>query len=248
MTRKGESSRSGEGAGSKRVKLAFPQRLERHVLRRILSGFLVLIPLIATVLIVRYAFVYVDGIFRGDGGFLTPLLEGTPLYFPGVGVVFALVILYLVGVLITARLGRKALDWQAAIITRIPVVKSIYGVAKQATDAITDPMGRQFNRVVFLEWPRRGCMALGFVTGYCESPKDGSSPVLVVYVPTVPNPTSGNLAFVPEEEVVETELTVEDAMKLVFSGGMVLPDCIRLRGKRTASQLPGDSSTALGSP
>ena len=81
--------------------------------------------------------------------------------------------------------------------------------------------------MVFVEWPRDGVVALGFLTGRAQS-ESGDRSMVVVYIPTVPNPTSGNLAFVMEDDVMETNLSVEDAMKLVFSGGIILPSSISL--------------------
>ena len=134
-------------------------------------------------------------------------------------------------------MGAKIVRFESAVFSRVPVVKSIYGVVRQATDALSDPMRHRFSRVVFLEWPRRGFMALGFVTGHCHSPVDGKD-LLVVYIPTVPNPTSGNLAFVSEADIIETEITVEEAMKIVFSGGIVLPDAMQMHSTAGLSESP----------
>ncbi len=180
---------------------------------------LVLIPLIVTFVILRFAFVYIDDIVR-------PWVRGTQmsfLDFPGVGVLTTFAILYVVGVLVPWDAGRRVINWPAIILTRIPVVKTIYGVAKQATDALSAPLDRQFNRVVFVEWPRPGVRALGFVTGHTSAPDREDGIEVAVYIPTVPNPTSGMLAFVSKSDLIETDITVEDAMKTVFSGGIVLP-------------------------
>ncbi|PKB61432.1 MAG: hypothetical protein BZY79_03810 [SAR202 cluster bacterium Casp-Chloro-G4] len=203
------------------------------------AGFFVLVPLLATFLVIRLVFGYVDGIFRGDTGLLTRWIEGTPLDFPGVGVALTLGLLYIIGLLVAAEAGRRAVGWQNAVLSRIPVVKSIYGVAKQATDSLVSPSGHQFSRVVFTEWPREGFLALGFITGRCPSPRDDGLNMLVVYIPTVPNPTSGNLAFVSENKVIETKLTVEEAMKIVFSGGMVLPEDMAVKHLPGQPNLPG---------
>ncbi len=214
------------------------KRLESHFWRRTAAGFLVLIPLLATFLVIRFFFSYIDGIFRGPSGLLTRWIAGTPLDFPGVGVIFTIGLLYIIGLLVAAKAGRRAVDWQNTVLSHIPVVKSIYGVAKQATDSLTSPSGHEFSRVVFVEWPRKGVLAMGFITGHCHSPTNGDKPLLVIYIPTVPNPTSGNLAFVTEDEVVETDLTMEEAMKIVFSGGMVLPDQMKVPSKAPLSELP----------
>ena len=82
-------------------------------------------------------------------------------------------------------------------------------------------------------------MAIGFVTGHCHILKNGvPKPLVVIYIPTVPNPTSGNLTFVPEEELIETNMTMEDGMKIVFSGGTVLPDGMRLSNRVDVQELP----------
>ena len=108
----------------------------------------------------------------------------------------------------------------------IPLVGTIYGLMRQITETLSAPVTNRFNRVVFIEWPREGYMAIGFVTGqFFDNQKNKE--ILVVYVPTVPNPTSGNLAFVPQKDVLETDLNVEEAMKLVFSGGIVIPDNLK---------------------
>lgn len=224
------------------------QRLESHFGRRILAGFFVLIPLLVTVLLLRFAFFYVDDIFRGDDGFFIKLIEDTVFDFPGVGVIFAIVMLYIVGLIVAGRAGRRAIDWQSAILSRIPVVKTIYGVTKQATDALTSPSGHRFSRVVFLDWPRPGVKALGFVTGHCHAPFDPEQTLMVIYIPTVPNPTSGNLAFVTEEQIVETGLTVEDAMKIVFSGGIVLPDTLAVGPTVALTDLPDGTDGPITFP
>ena len=215
MDRRGRPDREDAKPETGEVRVNFLTRVERHVWRRVVSGFLVVVPLALTFLVFRFVVTYLDDILR-------PRFANTPLDFPGIGLVVILVALYLIGAIVSARLGRKAFDVQHAVLARVPVVKSVYGVARQATDALSTPMERQVNRVVFVEWPRPGYRALGFVTGYI--PADDEHPTwVIVYVPTVPNPTSGNLAFVVEEEIIDTDISVEEAMKTVFSGGTIPP-------------------------
>ena len=199
------------------VKVSIFQRLERHIGRRMLAGFIVMVPLAVTYIVLRLVIINIDSAFR-------PLARGTLLDFPGIGFVFVVVVLYIVGVLVAGRFGRRALGWQHAVLTRIPVVRSIYGVARQATAALSSPADQRFSRVVFIEWPRSGLWAMGFVTGHYKSGDAEAREKVVVYIPTVPNPTSGNLAFVEAEQVVDADMSVEDAMKVVFSGGIVLPE------------------------
>ena len=210
-------------------------RVERHFWGRVLSGFLVLLPLIITAWILVFAFNQIDGLFGRLSDALiriTPLEENVPMvaaFIAGIiSVFFGLAVLYFFGMLMTIRIGRMAVDVKVAVLSHIPLVKNIYGVAKQATDSLTTPSGQQVNRVVLVEWPRPGLFALGFTTGHSHPEHSDDAVFVVVYVPTVPNPTSGNLAFVREEEVYATDMTVEEAMKIVFSGGVVLPESLKL--------------------
>ena len=241
MESRGQQSQPRVEGSSPTGNRSVAQRIERHFGRRILSGFLVLVPLLATLLILSMVFGYVDGIFRGQGGVFTPFIDQTILDFPGIGVIFAVILLYSVGLLLVGRAGRRAIGWQKIIFSKIPVVRSIYGVAQQATDALTSPTGHRYSRVVFLYWPRPDVLAMGFVTGYCQSPANPSETVVSVYIPTVPNPTSGMLAFVSEDDIFESPLTVEDAMKIVFSGGIVLPNSMQISTDKMLVQPRGDS-------
>ena len=210
-------------------------RVERHFWGRVLSGFLVLLPLIITAWILVFAFHQIDGLFGKLSDAIiraTPLNEGFPViaaFITGViSVLCGLALLYFFGTLMTLRVGRMAVDVKVAVLSNIPVVKNIYGVAKQATDSLTTPSGQQVNRVVLVEWPRPGLFALGFTTGHSHASHPDGAVLVVVYIPTVPNPTSGNLAFIREEEVYATDIGMEEAMKIVFSGGVILPENMKM--------------------
>ena len=195
-------------------------RLDRHMQGRTMAGLLGLLPLLATVVVILFFVDHADNLIRP-----LPFISGQPWDFPGIGIVALFFLFYLVGLVVLIPLGRKLIDALDFVLARMPIVKTIFGVSKQATTALTSQYN--FSRVVFVEWPREGMVAMGFVTGRIFS-HDGSSSVAVVYIPTVPNPTSGNMAFVLEDEVIETDLSVEAAMKLIFSGGIVLPDAISM--------------------
>ena len=197
-----------------------PKRIENHIQRKTLAGLLEMVPLIITLLVLLFIVEYADSFVR-----ILPFVEGQPWDFTGVGLIVVIVSAYLLGLLVSTILGKKLMWLQDTILNGIPVIKTIYGVTQQATRSLTSQY--DFSRVVFVEWPREGMIALGFVTGQVRA-GDGETTIVLVYIPTVPNPTSGNLAFVVEDDVMETDLTVEAAMKLVFSGGIVLPDSIAL--------------------
>ena len=214
------------------------QRVGGHVQGKTLSGLMELVPLLVTVVVLLVVIGYADR-------FIRPLafVSGKPWDFPGVGILAGIVVFYAVGLMISTRVGRKIMDWRDVVLYRVPIVKTVYSVTQQATTTLTSQY--RFTRVVFIEWPREGMVAMGFVTGRAHAADTGQS-LVVVYVPTVPNPTSGNMAFVIEDDVVETDLTVEDAMRLVFSGGIVLPDRLsmaRLPRVRTEGELIGQFKT-----
>ena len=196
------------------------KKFEGHIQGRTLAGLFELVPIIVTVVVLVVIIGYADSAVRG-----LPFVEGEPWDFWGVGMIVAVVLFYAVGLIIATRLGRIIMDLKDKILNHIPVVKTILGVTKQAMASLTSQY--QFTRVVFVEWPREGMVAMGFVTGRAFSHKSDDS-IVVVYIPTVPNPTSGNMALVPEDDIIETDLTVEDAMKLIFSGGIVLPEAVSL--------------------
>ncbi len=221
------SNKANSEEGGKRPSVHI--RIERHFWGHVLAGFLVLLPLFVTIIIIQFVYVSIEGFYFGEGGIFHPVMPDNmsigpvPIPFPGLGVIITLILFYIFGTLMTIHVGRRAVDVKVAILSHIPVVKSIYGVAKQATDSLTTPSGHEVSRVVFVEWPRAGNLALGFTTGQSQPSDEDDTELIVVYIPTVPNPTSGNLAFVPEEKVYESTLTVEQAMKTVFSGGVVVP-------------------------
>ena len=190
--------------------------IEGHLLGRIATGFVLLVPLIIIVLIFKYAFAYIDGFVRPV--ISNSFLGDTWLNFPGIGILFTFIFLYITGAFLAGKRFQRAQD---AVLTRVPIVKSIYSVSRQSIDALSSS-GEYYSRVVFLEWPRPGVRAMGFVTGHLDRP-DNPIPLVVVYIPTVPNPTSGMLAWIPENELINANVSVEEAMKAVFSGGIVLP-------------------------
>lgn len=194
------------------------RRAEMHVQGRTLDGLMELVPFILTVVVVAFIVGWADGFIRP-----LPFVANQPWDFPGIGVIISAILFYVTGLLIKSSAGRGLMVVKDRVMRFIPVVRSIFGVAEQITSSLSTQYN--FSRVVFLEWPREGMLAMGFVTGRAVSAERS---IVMVYIPTVPNPTSGNLAFVDEDHVMETDIDVEKAMKIVFSGGIVLPDALSL--------------------
>lgn len=217
------------------------QRVGGHFQKKIVGGLLKMLPVIITVIVIVYIVNFIDGVmkpiidFLVDRGLAFPYMEEV-LTFPGIGMIVGIILFYALGLFISLKPGEKATTILVESFGRIPVVKGIFGVTQQVTSVITSDFG--FSRVVFLEWPRTGMIAMGFVTARIHASR-GHRSLVIVYIPTIPNPTSGNMALVVEDDVMETDLSVEDAMKLIFSGGIVPPDNLSI------ARMPGAQRSDL---
>ncbi len=149
-----------------------------------------------------------------------------PFSIPGLGLLIAIVVLILVGLLTASLLGRTFLHLSERILHRTPIVRGIYGALKQLFETVLSNQSEAFRQVVLLEYPRRGIWTVGFLTGPTVAEiqrRTEGGKVVNVFVPTTPNPTSGFLLFVPEADVIALDMSVEEGLKLVISGGIVTP-------------------------
>ncbi len=185
-----------------------------------LAGILTILPVFITFYLIHFLFTTLDGLV---GGFLEAILNRR---LPGVGVISSLLLILLVGLLTTNLLGKKIIGWSEAIITKIPLIKKIYTSIKHIIDAFSSQGKDAFKTVVLLEYPRQGIYVLGFVTGKArgEIQQKTTENLVNVFIPTTPNPTSGMLVFLPEESLIPLDLSVEDGLKMLISGGIATPD------------------------
>jgi uncharacterized membrane protein len=189
-----------------------------HLKEKFFTGLFVVIPVGITIFILTFLFSFADGILGSYLDSLFSFIAHHELHIPGLGMITGVVVIYLAGILATNVLGNQFLKLGDEMLSRIPLVKSIYISSKQLIKVFRE--GRtSYRRAVFVEWPRPGVRAIGFVTAEVE--RDGL-PLVVVYVPTMPNPTSGFALFFREDEVFDSGMTVEEAVKFVVSGGMVV--------------------------
>ena len=144
---------------------------------------------------------------------------------PGVGLVIGVLLITLIGAIAAGFLGRWIIRLGESILNRMPVVRTIYGASKQILETVISTQSDAFREVVLVEYPRRDLWVIGFVTGGTkgEVARRVDIDMVNVFVPTTPNPTSGFLLFCPRDEVIFMEMSVEDAVKLVVSGGIVTP-------------------------
>jgi len=148
-----------------------------------------------------------------------------PVDVPGVGLIMLVVGLTLVGFLTANLLGRVLVRWGEQIVARMPVVRSLYAAVKQILESVLGSSATSFSEVVLVEYPRREMWTLGLIIGetYGEIQTKTGQKLYNVYLPTTPNPTSGYLVFLPREQMIHLDMSVEDCMKMIVSGGLVTP-------------------------
>lgn len=196
-----------------------------HYLRRyFFAGLLVWVPLIVTLVIIRFLVDVLDfTILLLPPAWRPEAFLGFNV--PGSGVVFAVVVVFLTGLIAANIVGRKLVDIGEAVVERIPLVSSIYSAVKQLLKTVLHDGGQSFRRVVMVEYPRRGLWTLGFQTnvGVGEVQRQTDQEVITVFIPTTPNPTSGFVIIAPREDVIFLDMSVEDGLKFVMSLGVVAP-------------------------
>ena len=147
---------------------------------------------------------------------------------PGLGAILTLLIIFATGVLTANLVGGKLVTWGEQVLSRIPIVRSIYSSVKQVSDTILSPNGNAFRKALLVEYPRKGAWTIAFLTGVPtddlhEALGQGAAELVSVYVPTTPNPTSGFFLMLRKDETVELDMTVDAALKYIVSMGVVAP-------------------------
>lgn len=194
-------------------------RIGKHLRNRLMSGLLVLIPLAITLFILNLLFSTLTAFARPV---LRPWTGELPEYILTlIALLVTAVLIYLVGGITTHIIGRRLIHWGEAALLKLPIVKSIYASSKQVVETFSSSTTAAFQAVVLVEFPRRDALALGFVTGTILNPQGRT--LYRIFVATTPNPTSGFLILLPHEAVQFTDISVEDGIKMIVSGGMLAP-------------------------
>jgi len=198
--------------------------MKKRIKKIFITGFIAIIPIAATVYIVFF----IVGII----GYLVKILP-EPLqpdnllgfHVPGLDFILALLFIFFVGLVIRSFMGRWLVASIEEVIDRIPMVSSVYASMKKMVDAVVSAQSESFKNVVIIEYPRKGIYALAFMTGeaHGEVQDKTAQRCVNVFLPTTPNPTSGFFLMVPEEDVTVLKMSVEDAFRLIISGGIITP-------------------------
>ncbi len=194
--------------------------------QNIIAGLFAVLPFALTSLILLWLFRF----FAKPGAMIIKYFYKdieVPKYFPEItGFILTVLFIYLLGIVVRNVLGKRLLNHMEKVITRIPVVNSIFSTIKQITSTISEPRYEAFQKVVLIQYPRKGIWTITMVTG--SSRNANGDEFYQLFVPTTPNPTSGYMLIVPKAECVDTDMSIEDGLKTIISGGLLAADLNRI--------------------
>jgi len=200
------------------------------------TGIIVIAPVGLTVWLIWTVIGWVDGFvlpfvpqaYQPEEFFKRIFGPETNINIRGVGVVVFLLFTIFVGWIAKGVIGRSLIRWAESLVDRMPVVRSIYSGVKQIAETVFAQSERSFEKACMVQYPRKGIWAIGFIStaakGEITEKAETGGELLSVFVPTTPNPTSGFLLYFPREDVIELNMSIEDAAKLVISAGLVYPN------------------------
>ena len=200
-----------------------------------LTGLVVIAPVALTIWLIWSVIGWIDGfvlpfipnLYHPDNILNTIFGQDVAINIRGLGVVVFLLFTTFVGWITKGFLGRSLIRVGENLVRRMPVVRSIYSGVKQIAETVFAQSDRSFEKACLIEYPRKGIWAVGFISteakGEVKYKAKSNSDLLSVFVPTTPNPTSGFMLFFPRNDVIELEMSIEDAAKLVISAGLVYP-------------------------
>jgi uncharacterized membrane protein len=195
-----------------------------------ITGLVVLLPTVVSIYVFLLLFNFIDKLILGKLPFAEYIpglnyLNSLAQKIPGVGFISTILLILLIGILAKNIIGKRLINFFERLMLSLPVVKSIYNAVKQIIEAFIRQDKDAFQKVVLLEYPRKGLYALAFVTGTTRGEIQAKTrqEMINVFLPTTPNPTSGFLLLVPREDLIPLEMSVEEGIKLIISGGVVTP-------------------------
>jgi len=197
----------------KKLKWASGSNLSKTMKAQFVAGIFVVVPVGAAILILVWIFITIDNVLQPV---LRPLLGHT---IPGLGFVITIILIYLVGVMTTNVIGKRLLRYGESLLSRMPLFRYLYTGIKQILGSFSNSSEAGFLQVVLVEFPKKGLRAIGFVTS--ESYDRSGEKFLSIFIPTSPNPTSGYLELVREQDIIRTDISIDDAFKIVLSAGKV---------------------------
>ena len=191
----------------------------------LIAGLLVWLPVVVTVLLFRFLITLMDQTLILLPSQIRPeVIIGFKL--PGLGLILTLLVLIVTGIFAANFVGRSMVNFGEKIFKKIPIVRSVYSAAKNFADIVFSDTGQSFKKVLLIQYPRKGIYSLAFQTStnLGEVQKKTGSDVVCTFVPTTPNPTSGFIIIIPKEDVIEMDMEIDEAFKMIVSLGVVVPE------------------------
>lgn len=191
-----------------------------------ISGVLVVVPLILTYIVLKFLFDTIDGI-------LQPVIhELFGYYIPGLGLAVTLLLILLAGILTRNYVGARIYKIGERVLSKLPIIRPIYYSAKQLLESVTEPSIKSFKEVALVEYPRKGSWSIGFISNYVEiENNDTKQKHISIFIPSTPTPISGMVVLLSVDEVLLLEMSVEEGVKFLVSGGVVSPEIIKVKRK-----------------
>jgi uncharacterized membrane protein len=197
--------------------------LKKHFRKSIFSGLLIIVPLVITVLVIKTIFTFLDSLLLP---YLQPYL-GEWIRIPGIGILITFAAIYFIGLMLSNFIGKKFVQKGELFLLKIPIAKSIYGSVKQIIETFTfKEDNKSGKKVVMVEYPKENVWSIGLVNGEIHHPTSNEKMYNILILASI-NPTSGFFILVPQHKAIELNITVEEAMKWIVSGGIVTPDLLK---------------------
>lgn len=196
--------------------------------RFLIAGLLVWLPIVTTFLVIRILVDFMDkSLSLLPKSYQPDILLG--VHIPGLGVILSLVVVFLTGIIATNFFGRRLVALGESILAKIPLVRSIYNAVKQVLETIFANDSKAFRKVILIEYPRKGLWSIALQTS-SDNSNNGDQKLdddmVTTFLPTTPNPTSGFLLLVPRKDIIELDMSIDEALKMIISLGVVQPDSI----------------------
>lgn len=196
-------------------------KVKSNIKNNLIPGIIVVVPIVISIIVLKWLIDFFDNLTR-------PIIENyIHVYIPGIGLVISIVLIYLVGLSTKNYFGRKLIQIGEWFVVRIPVAKTIYFAVKQIITAVTSREDKESQKVVLIEYPRKGMYSVGLFNGKIKDPESDTMLGSILIITSI-NPASGFTVLVPLNEIRFTDMPVEQAMKLIVSGGIVKPAKINL--------------------
>jgi uncharacterized membrane protein len=198
----------------------------------LISGLLFWIPLILTIIVIKFFLEFVDGLIPQE--YLPEALFNLETSIPGSGIILLFLIILITGILVTNILGRRLVAIWERLLNRIPGFRNIYNILKKVSDTVLNTSSQSFKKAFLIQYPSKGIWVIAFQSGDYRGEAESiiGEEIINLFVPTTPNPTSGFFVLIPKKDAFELDISVEDAFKLVISAGVVTPDSVKIKDKK----------------